>query len=243
VDHELLLRLVREVVKDRRVLGLIRGWLKSGVMEEGRVRYQTSGTPQGGNVSPLLSNVYLTPFDFALQHAGYQHVRYADDVLILCRSRAEAESALAVARTLLGRYKLTLSEAKTSVSSFQEGFDFLGFRFKKRNRGVGRKSLLSFYEKVRQATRRQQGNAKLDTVIAATNQILVGWGQYHREGQNRGLFATLDKWVRNRIRAYERRRWRDRGRWKIFTAEVLAAKGLRSLHALISRPVQLVSLR
>jgi RNA-directed DNA polymerase len=240
VDHELLMRLVRQTVKDRRVLGLIRGWLKSGVMEAGRVRYQTSGTPQGGNISPLLSNIYLTPFDFALQQAGYQHVRYADDVLILCRSREEAESALSVARTILSRYKLNLSEAKTVVSSFQEGFDFLGFRFKKRNIGVARKSLLSFYEKVRQATRRQQGDAPLAAVIATTNRILVGWGQYHLEGQNRGLFATLDKWVRNRIRAYHRRRWRDRGRWKVFTPDDLSARGLRSLYAMITRPVQLL---
>ena len=161
-------------------------------------------------------------------------------LLVMCRTREEAEAALVAAREILGRYKLCLSEEKTKVSSFQGGFDFLGFRFKKRSRGVGRKSLLSFYEKVRQATRRNQGDRPVAAVIASTNEILVGWGQYHRGGQNRGLFATLDKWVRNRIRAYHRRRWRDRGRWKIFTSEDLAAKGLRSLYAMITRPVQLL---
>jgi len=79
VDHEILMKLVRQVVKDRRVLGLIRGWLTAGVMEEGKVRYATSGTPQGGVISPLLSNIFLTPFDRGLHEAGYMHVRYADD--------------------------------------------------------------------------------------------------------------------------------------------------------------------
>lgn len=239
VDHGLLLGLVRQVVKDRRVLGLIRGWLCSGVMEEGETRYLTSGTPQGGVISPLLSNIYLTPFDLALRDAGYRHVRYADDVLIMCRSREEADAALEVARRLLARLKLRLSEEKTVVSSFQEGFDFLGFRFGSRGRGVGRKSLRGLYQKVRVATRRQQGDRPLAKVIAVLNPLLVGWGRYHREGRNRGLFQRLDQWVRNRVRAYARGRWRDRGRWKIHSREELAAMGLFSLYSLFPRAQQL----
>lgn len=233
VDHEMLLRLVRKVVKDRRVLGLIRGWLKAGVMEEGRVRYETSGTPQGGVISPLLSNAYLTPFDLAMKEAGWRIVRYADDVLILCRSREQAETALSVAREILGRLKLRLSEEKTKLSSFQEGFDFLGFHFKSRGQGVGRKSLRSFYEKIRHATRRQQGDCPLSDVISRVNPIVRGWGHYHKGGQNKGLFRQLDKWVRNRIRAYKRGRWRDRGRWKLLPKEELARMGLLSLHQLL----------
>jgi group II intron reverse transcriptase/maturase len=232
VDHEVLLRLVRKVVKDRRVLGLIRGWLKAGVMEEGLIRYETSGTPQGGVISPLLSNIYLTPFDLEMKAAGWNIVRYADDVLILCRSREEAESALELARNILDRLKLRLSESKTKVSSFQEGFDFLGFHFKSRSRGVGKKSLRSFYDKIREATRRQQGNRPMVEVIADVNPVVRGWWQYHRRGKNLGLFRQLDKWVRNRVRAYVRRRWRDRGRWKLFSAAELAKKGLLSLHLL-----------
>jgi len=110
VDHTILMKLVREVVKDRRVLRLIRGWLTAGVMEKGNVRYETSGTPQGGVMG--------------LQKAGYAHVRYADDVLILCKTRKEAEAALQVAGDLLNRMKLQLSPEKTIISSFQEGFDF-----------------------------------------------------------------------------------------------------------------------
>jgi len=157
VDHTILMKLVREVVEDRRVLRLIRGWLTAGVMEEGNVRYEISGTPQGGVISPLLSNIYLTPFDRALQTAGYTHVRYADDVLILCRTREEAEAALQVAEEMLSRLKLRLSPEKTIISSFQEGFDFLGFRFGRRHVGVGKKSLRAVYAKVRETTRRNRG--------------------------------------------------------------------------------------
>jgi RNA-directed DNA polymerase len=240
VDHDLMLRLTRQVVKDRRVLGLIRGWLKAGVMEEGLVHFETSGTPQGGPISPLLSNIYLTPFDFALKEAGWHHVRYADDVLILCKTPEEAQKALVFARDQLSKLKLGLSEKKTKVSSFQEGFDFLGFHFGSRSRGVGKKSLKALYEKVRTATRRLQGDIPVARVIEKVNPIVRGWGNYHREGNNSGLFSTLDKWIRNRIRAYKRRRWRDRGRWKIFSAEELSHLGLLSLRKLIPKSSQLL---
>lgn len=232
VDHDVLLRLLRKVVKDRRVLSLIRGWLKAGVMEEGKIRYETSGTPQGGVISPLLSNIYLTPFDLEMTAAGWNIVRYADDVLILCRSRKEAETALELARNILTRLKLRLSEEKTKVASFQEGFDFLGFHFRSRSRGVGKKSLLAFYDKVRGKTRRLQGNRPTADVIADVNPIVRGWWQYHRKGDNLGLFRQLDRWIRNRIRAYVRGRWRDRGRWKLLSQGDLAKQGLLSLHLL-----------
>jgi len=226
VDHTILMKLVREVVKDRRVLRLIRGWLNAGVMEEGNVRYETSGTPQGGVISPLLSNIYLTPFDRGLQKAGYAHVRYADDVLILCKTREEAEAALQVADGLLSRMKLRLSSEKTVISSFREGFDFLGFHFGKRHVGVGKKSLISVYAKVREITRRNRGDVPVERVIAELNPKIEGWANYHRYGNNTVLFRSLDKWVRNRVRAYIRRRWRDRGRWKLYSAEELDRMGL-----------------
>jgi group II intron reverse transcriptase/maturase len=233
------MKLVREVVKDRWVLGLIRGWMKAGVMEEGNVRYATSGTPQGGVISPLLSNIYLTPFDRGLCAAGCTHVRYADDVLILCRTRKEAEAALEVARELLRQLKLRLSSEKTTISSFQEGFDFLGFHFGKRHVSVGKKSLRGFYAKVRKMTRRNQGDIPVEQVIKQVNPRIRGWANYHRHGSNIGMFRTLDKWVRNRIRAYERGRWRDRGRWKIFTSEELDRKGLIRMERQIPRVRQI----
>jgi RNA-directed DNA polymerase len=208
VDHEILMKLVKQVVKDRRVLGLIRGWLRAGVMEEGKFRYTTSGTPQGGVISPLLSNIYLTPLDNALTEAGYQFVRYADDVVILCRSEEEAARALHHARTVLGRLKLELNEEKTSTRTFKEGFDFLGFRFTNRGRHIAGKSLKALYGKVREATKRLQGDKPVRTVIADLEPLLRGWGIYHREGRNVGMFTYLDKWVRKRLRSYIYKRWR-----------------------------------
>lgn len=203
VDHEILMKLAGRVVKDRRVLGLIRGWLKAGVMEEGNIRYQVSGTPQGGVISPLLSNIYLTVLDNALEEAGYKFVRYADDVLILCRSLEAAVEALEFARRTLVKLKLELSEEKTTVTSFKEGFDFLGFRFGSRSRGIGSKSLKGFYNKVREITCRIQADRPVRDIVELLTPVLRGWGNYHCRGRNVGMFTKLDKWVRSRIRSYK----------------------------------------
>jgi len=210
VDHEILMKLVRQVVKDRRVLGLIRGWLTAGVLEEGTVRYGTSGTPQGGVISPLLSNVYLTVLDNALTEAGHRFVRYADDVVLLCRHEEEATEALQLTRTVLGRLKLEINEEKTVVTTFKAGFDFLGFHFTSRSRSIATKSLLALYAKVREVTRRAQGDRPVESVIATLNPLLRGWGTYHRYGRNVGMFTKLDKWVRKRLRSYLHKRWRTR---------------------------------
>jgi group II intron reverse transcriptase/maturase len=207
VDWEILMRLVGQVVKDRRVLGLLRGWLAAGVMEEGKLRYETSGTPQGGGISPLLSNVYLTVLDNALAKAGHRFVRYADDVVILSRRADECTAALELARGVLSELKLQLNEEKTVVTTFKAGFDFLGFHFTNRGRTIGTKSLKGFYGKVREATRRQQGDRPVAAVIGTLTPLLRGWGQYHRQGRNVGMFTKLDKWVRQRLRAYVYKRW------------------------------------
>lgn len=208
VDREILMRLVKQVVKDRRVLGLIRGWLAAGVMEEGNVRYRISGTPQGGTISPLLSNIYLTVLDDALAEAGYKFVRYADDTVILCQNEMEAERALDYSRTVLTQLKLELNEEKTRISSFSEGFDFLGFHFGRRGRSIAEKSLKAFYAKVRGITKRQQGDRPVETVIASLNPLLRGWADYHREGRNIGMMNRLDRWIRKRLRGYIHKRWR-----------------------------------
>lgn len=208
VDWEILMRLAGQVVKDRRVLGLLRGWLTAGVMEEGKLRYQTSGTPQGGVISPLLSNIYLTILDEALTEAGFHFVRYADDVVILCRQADECEAALEHARNVLAGLKLKLNEEKTAITSFKAGFDFLGFHFSMRKRTLGTKSLTSLYGKVREVTRRHQGDKPVAEIIDTLNPILRGWGQYHRHGRNVGRFTVLDKWVRKRLRSYIYKCWR-----------------------------------
>lgn len=235
VDREILMGLVGQVVKDRRVLGLIRGWLTAGVLEEGNLRYEVSGTPQGGVISPLLSNVYLTVLDNALAEAGYRFVRYADDVLIFCRSEKEAAEALSHAKVVLGRLRLELNEEKTRISSFDEGFDFLGFHFGTRGRSIARKSLKAFYGKVRQVTKRQQGDKPVTAVIEALNPLLRGWANYHCEGRNVGMFTRLDRWVRKRLRSYMYKRWRvfNWPRQNKPTAEEFEGMGLFSLRKVL----------
>jgi RNA-directed DNA polymerase len=235
VDRGILMGLVGQVVKDRRVLGLIRGWLKAGVLEEGKLRYAASGTPQGGVISPLLSNVYLTVLDNALAGAGYRFARYADDVLILCRSEKEAAEALIHAKAVLGRLKLELNEEKTRISFFDEGFDFLGFHFGKRGRSIARKSLKALYGRVREVTKRQQGDKPVTAVIEELNPLLRGWGNYHCEGRNAGMFTRLDKWVRKRLRSYIHKRWRvyQWPRENKPAAEEFAGMGLFSLRKVL----------
>jgi len=240
VDKGILMKLVGQVVKDRRVLGLIRGWLMAGVLEEGNVRYLTSGTPQGGVISPLLSNVYLTILDNALMEAGYKFVRYADDVLILGRSEEEAAEALNHARAVLGRLKLQLNEEKTRMITFEEGFDFLGFHFGKRGRTIAGKSLKALYGKVREGTKRHQGDKTVQSVIETLNPLLRGWGNYHREGRNVGMFTKLDTWIRRRLRSYVYKRWRTYA-WPAEskpTAEEFERMGLFSLRKVL-RPESL----
>jgi group II intron reverse transcriptase/maturase len=235
VDREILMRLVRIVVRDRRVLGLIRGWLSAGVMEEGNVRYQTTGTPQGGVISPLLSNIYLTVLDNALDEAGYQFVRYADDLVVLCRTEEEAQAALGKARQVLAELKLGLNEEKTQVTSFAEGIDFLGFHFTRRYRKIATKSLRSFYTKAREATKRHQGDRPVAEVIENLNPIIRGWGNYHKEGHNVGMFDKLERWVRKRLRSYIHRRWSSQTKP---TRQEFNRMGLLSLRSIV-RPRQL----
>ena len=246
VDWEILMRLVGQVVKDRRVLGLLRGWLAAGVMEEGKLRYEISGTPQGGGISPLLSNVYLTVLDNALAKAGYRFVRYADDAVILCRRADECTAALELVRGVLSGLKLQLNEEKTVVTSFSAGFDFLGFHVTNRGRTIGTKSLRGFYGKVREATRRQQGDRPVAEIIGSLTPLLRGWGQYHRDGQNVGMFTKLDKWVRQRLRAYTKKRWRPPRHWPHEdrpTAVEFEQMGLFSLRRILRpHPSQLVLL-
>ena len=185
-------------------------------------------------ISPLLSNVYLTVLDNALEERGHRFVRYADDVVSMCRSKADAEAALGDAREILAKLKLELNEGKTGVSTFREGFDYLGYHFGLRGRTVSTGSIRAFYAKVREATRRQQGDISIEQVIENLNPALRGWGNYHLEGRNVGLFTALDRWIRNRLRAYVTRRWiTHHRRYKVYEAVELYRIGLVSLRRMI----------
>jgi RNA-directed DNA polymerase len=209
VDHNLLLELVKEEMVDGRVLALIRSFLDAGVMEEMRVKHLLSGTPQGGVISPLLANIYLHPLDEIMTQEGFRITRYADDAVVLCRTKPEAEAALSKIREVLeGKLKLKLNAQKTKIVHKTQGFEFLGYYF---GRGYSdykiprRRAIEAFKDKVRWLTRRHQPKS-MSVIIAELNPVVRGWGNYFVKGNCGKLFIELDFWLRNRITAFKLKR-------------------------------------
>ena len=157
IGYDVAMSRIRARIADGRVLDLFEAFLKAGVMEGGVVTVPKAGTPQGGVISPWIANLVLDDLDKAIEAQGWRHVRYADDFVVLCRSREEAEQALAYVKEVLGNLQLSLQETKTRLTDFQEGFEFLGFRFRYYHLGIGTKAIERFKDKVRTLTRRQQG--------------------------------------------------------------------------------------
>jgi len=234
LDHELLVARVAEEIADGKVLGLLRGWLVAGVMEEGAVRTQVAGTPQGGVISPLLANIYLHAFDREMTRRGHQVVRYADDFVVLCKSEKKAQRALEVVDQILTKQlKLTIHPEKTQVTSFARGFDFLGFHLSRRFKKPRKKALEGFKDKVRHLTRRQQPKP-LDQVIASLNPVIRGWGNYFRSGNWRSQARDLDGWIRQRLRMFIRKKARLQSNAPGLTNLTFQKKGLVSLTSLFA---------
>ena len=211
IDHELLMGDVHEEVADGRVLELVQAMLKVGVLEDGAVTEPEAGTPQGGVISPLLANIYLHPVDVVLGHAGYSIVRYADDLVVLCRSNAEAKAALGLLQATMARRRLTLHPTKTRIAdAINEGFDFLGYHFQGGDRWPRTKSQKKLREAIRAHTRRTNGHS-MEAIIAQINPILRGWFNYFKHSR-RATFSPVDGWVRMRLRSILRKRSGRRGR-------------------------------
>jgi len=210
IDHEKLLDQVNRRVADGKVLGLIRAFLKAGVMEEMKVRYETTGTPQGGVVSPLLANIFLHALDERWQRAGIAWVRYADDFLLLASTREEAEAALAITRRVLEEMGLALSPEKTRIVHLEEGFDFLGWHYQGSQRWPRQKSLKNLRRKLRQKTRRSRPGP-MPAICRELKSMLQGWFHYFRDGNSGSVFPKLDSWLRRRLRSILNRRQRRRG--------------------------------
>lgn len=233
VDHELVIDLVNEEISDGKVLRLIRKFLKSGVMEEMKVSYQTSGTPQGGVISPLLANVYLHPFDDEMTREGFRVVRFADDILIMCRSKEEAERGLAKAKEILEeRLKLKLNPEKTRIANPVSSFEFLGYVFRLGYKYPRYRSQDAFKGKIRWATRRQQPKL-MSQIIKEVNPIIRGWGNYFVYGNCWRLFSELDYWIRWRIRAFKAKKWARTETLKKYPPTRLKQTGLISLVELL----------
>jgi group II intron reverse transcriptase/maturase len=214
IPHERLVDFVAEEVADGRVLTLVRQFLAAKVLEGVELKDVELGTPQGGVISPLLANIYLHYFDAKMAVEGRVVVRYADDFVILCRTRKEAEQALERTRIILeSELRLTVHPEKTRIVHVSEGFEFLGYLIKRGYSLYARpreKSLERFREKVRLLTRRQQP-VKLSEMIRRMNQLLRGWGNYYRKAHVRTLFYKLDRWILRRVRAFIAKRWRNQG--------------------------------
>ena len=210
IPHEGLMDEVRKRIADGRVLDLIEGFLRQGVLEDMKVWTPEAGTPQGAVISPLLANVYLHPVDQAVEAAGYEMIRYADDFVILCRSRAEAERALATVERLMTERGLTLHPEKTRVvDASVDGFDFLGYHFERGKRWPRDKSMKKLRDAVRSKTKRTNGQS-LSYIIADVNRTLRGWFAYFQHS-HKTVFAPIDGWVRRRMRSILRRRSGRRG--------------------------------
>lgn len=230
VNHELLLDAVNEEVSDGSVLRLLREFLESGVMQDGVWRETEEGTPQGGVISPLLANIYLNRFDWKMAQGGYEVVRYADDFVVLCRSKEEAEGAYKHIRHIIeDELRLQIHPDKTRILYHKEGaFDFLGFMIHRRYLWPRIKSLTKFKERVRELTRRQQPR-NVREMVRLLNYSLRGFGNYFHVADVKGLFAELDGWIRMRVRCFiERKKAVKHQNYRIPNA-VLSALGLVSL--------------
>jgi group II intron reverse transcriptase/maturase len=252
IDHEKLMTLVAQRVADGRVLTLIEQMLTAGYLERGRLFPTPQGTPQGGVVSPLLSNILLTPFDQEMRRRGYQLTRYADDWVVTCRSRREAEVALGIAERILGTLGVQLNRQKTQIVPVRHGFAFLGYKIKRGSRRLRlpeakirsgarsgdlyayptQKSVDRFKDSIRRKTRRRIPLSTAE-LIRELNPVIRGWGEYYKRAHVRRLFNQLDRWVERRLWSHRHKRWRCAG-WKTLpTSRLRGELGLASLVALI----------
>jgi len=237
IPHERLMQRIEERISDGRILGLVRGWLGQDIMQDLQRWTPTEGTPQGAVISPLLANIYLHPLDNLMAARGYRMVRYADDFVVLCKSREQADAALAEIRAWVADNGLRLHPDKTRVGDCRqagEGFDFLGYRFEAGRRFVRKKSLDRFKDKIRDKTRRTRGDS-LARIIDDLNPTLRGWFAYFKHAHPR-TFIALDKFIRRRLRSLLRKQEKrpgfgrcqaDHQRW---TIAFFAQAGLLALH-------------
>ena len=206
IPHKLIVDAVAEEVADGNILNLIWKFLAAGVMENGVFKPTTIGTPQGGVVSPLLANIVLNKLDWRLEQAGYRFVRYADDFVVVCKTRAQAQAALDLVAEVMTELGLSLSAEKTKIASYGKGYDFLGFRLSSKSRTMRAKSEEKFKTKIREITRRCNN---LDArVIEKLNQVIRGTANYFATEFSTcvKLFQKLDRWIRMRVRCMKFKR-------------------------------------
>lgn len=215
INHELLMNMLRQDISDKRVIDLIKKFLKSGVMIRGLKQRTEEGSPQGGNLSPLLANIYLTPFDKEFEGRGVRIVRYADDILILAKSQRAAERLLRNSTEYLEtKRKLKVNREKSKAISIYKtpDFKFLGFSVTKKEKEVKLlphpKSLAKLKRKLKGLTSRNQGKGARE-IIRKTTEYNRGWVGYYGIADLKWIAGSLDGWVRSRIRMCIWKQWKN----------------------------------
>lgn len=231
VNHDLLMARVATRVADKRVLKLIRAFLNAGVMEDGLVRPVEEGTPQGGPLSPLLSNLMLDDLDKELTRRGLRFCRYADDCNIYVRSRRAGERVMAsVSRFLTDKLRLKVNETKSAVAAPEER-KFLGFSIANdgSERRIAPMALEKVKMRVREYTRRTRGQS-LEQIVELLRPYLIGWRSYFGFCQTPIVLTRLEAWIRRRLRMYLWRQWKTRqNRFK-----ELRRRGVSKFHAAVA---------
>jgi group II intron reverse transcriptase/maturase len=211
VNHDLLIKMVRETVKDETIITLIKKFLKSGVMADGLISQNEQGTPQGGNLSPLLSNIYLTKFDKMLEERGHKFVRYADDCNIYVKSSRAAERVMeGCTKFLEGKLKLKVNRKKSAVGSPLKR-KFLGFSLYRRKDGIGirvhEKPLQRLMDRLRSLTSRKRGG-KMERILQELSRLMIGWLGYYSMADLKAHLKRISGWLRRRIRQMYWKRWK-----------------------------------
>jgi RNA-directed DNA polymerase len=262
IQRETLMELVKERISDRKALKLIRQWLEAGVMEDGTVRETLAGTPQGGVISPLLANIYLNKLDRIWAARCGQLgvlVRYADDLVAMCRSASAAREALRRLGLVMDRLGLTLHPVKTRMVDLRRGkesFVFLGCTIRKKRsiqrnprwhfmqRWPSPKATKKLRERVRELTSKRQSGKDVKQIIAELNPVLRGWGKYFRTGNADREFNKMDAFVVQSLRRWQYRRGGQRPTKRPkFTWDQLRGMGLQRLMGTVRYPAQATPVR
>jgi RNA-directed DNA polymerase len=212
IPHDRLVARIESKVIDGKVLDLIRSWLTADILKGTERWTPMQGSPQGAVISPLLANIYLDPLDHLMAAKGYRMVRYADDFVLLCRTREDADAALAEVRSWVEENGLTLHPDKTHVGDCQQpgqGFEFLGYRLEAGRRYVRKKSMDKLKDAIRAKTKRTRGDS-LAMIVADLNRTLRGWFGYFKQAHVK-TFVIVDKYVRRRLRAVLRKQEKRSG--------------------------------